>query len=208
MSTIDVYILHTSLVKEKYDFVFSFVEKSRQEKALKFAHEKDRLLSLGAAYLMKKHLPNGRIIENKNRKPYLEGGPFFNISHSGEYIVFASHPTREVGIDIEQVREDKVDAIKYVLTNEEKDLTDPVKLFQIWSNKESLIKCLSSSLKDIRTISGLPFDGVHRIDKEDCFTRSTVYQGYALSITLKEKDPFDVNMKKLRLIIEQEQYEI
>lgn len=199
MSTIDVYILHTSLVKEKYDFVFSFVEKSRQDKALKYAHEKDRLLSLGAAYLMKKHLPKGRIIENENRKPYLEGGPFFNISHSGEYIVFASHPTREVGIDIEQVREDKVDAIKYVLTNEEKDLINPVKLFQIWSNKESLIKCLSSSLKDIRTVSGLPFDGVHRIDKEDYFTRSIVYQGYALSITLKEKDPFDVNIEKVTI---------
>lgn len=200
MSTIDVYILHTSLVKEKYDFVFSFVEKSRQEKALKFAHEKDRLLSLGAAYLMKKHLPNGRIIENENGKPYLEGGPFFNISHSGEYIVFASHQTREVGIDIEQVREDKVDAIKYVLTNEEKDLTDPFKLFQIWSNKESLIKCLSTLLKDIRTVSGLPFEGVREFEGESCFTKSTVYRGYSLSLTLKGKEPFELNIKPVESI--------
>lgn len=200
MSTIDVYILHTSLVKEKYDFVFSLVEKSRQEKALKLAHEKDRLLSLGAAYLMKKHLPNGRIIENKNGKPYLEGGPFFNISHSGEYIVFASHPTREVGIDIEQVREDKVDAIKYVLTNEEKDLTDPVKLFQIWSNKESLIKCLSTSLKDIRSVSGLPLEGVREFEGESCFTKSTVYRGYSLSLTLKGNEPFELNIKPVESI--------
>lgn len=200
MSTIDVYILHTSLVKEKYDFVFSFVEKSRQEKALKFAHEKDRLLSLGAAYLMKKHLPKGRIIENENGKPYLEDGPFFNISHSGEYIVFASHPTREVGIDIEQVREDKVGAIKYVLTNEEKDLTDPVKLFQIWSNKESLIKCLSSSLKDIRTVRGLPLEGVRDFDGESYFSKSTVYRGYSLSLTLKGKEPFELNIKPVESI--------
>ncbi len=200
MSTIDVYILHTSLVKEKYDFVFSFVEKSRQEKALKFAHEKDRLLSLGAAYLMKKYLPLGRIIENENRKPYLEGGPFFNISHSGEYIVFASHPTREVGIDIEQVIEDKVDAIKYVLTNEEKDLTDPVKLFRIWSNKESLIKCLSTSLKDIRSVSGLPLEGVREFDGESYFTKSTVYRGYSLSLTLKGKEPFELNIKPVESI--------
>ena len=200
MSTIDVYILHSSLVKEKYDFVFSFVEKSRQEKALKFAHEKDRLLSLGAAYLIKKHLPEGRIIENKNGKPYLEGGPFFNISHSGEYIVFASHPTREVGIDIEQVREDKVDAIKYVLTNEEKDLTDPLTLFRIWSNKESLIKCLSSSLKDIRTVSGLPLDGVREFDGESYFSKSTVYRDYSLSLTLKGNEPFELNIKPVESI--------
>lgn len=200
MSTIDVYILHTSLVKEKYDFVFSFVEKSRQEKALKFAREKDRLLSLGAAYLMKKHLPKGRIIENKNGKPYLEGGPFFNISHSGEYIVFASHPTREAGIDIEQVREDKVDAIKYVLTNKEKNLTDPVKLFQIWSNKESLIKCLSTSLKDIRSVSGLPLEGVREFEGESYFTKSTVYRGYSLSLTLKGKEPFELNIKPVESI--------
>ncbi len=200
MSTIDVYILHTSLVKEKFDFVFSFVEKSRQDKALKFAHEKDRLLSLGAAYLMKKYLPKGRIIENENRKPYLEGGPFFNISHSGEYIVFASHPTREVGIDIEQVREDKVDAIKYVLTNEEKDITDPVKLFQIWSNKESLIKCLSTSLKDIRSVGGLPLEGVRIFDGESYFTKSTIYRGYSLSLTLKGKEPFELNIKPVESI--------
>ena len=200
MSTVDVYILHASLVKEKYDFVFSFVEKSRQEKALKFAHEKDRLLSLGAAYLMKKYLPKGRIVENENRKPYLECGPFFNVSHSGEYIVFATHPTREVGIDIEQIKENKTDAIKFVLTDEEKDITDPIKLFQIWSNKESLIKCLSSSLKDIRSVSGLPLEGVREFDGESYFSKSTVYQGYSLSLTLKGKEPFELNIKPVESI--------
>lgn len=200
MSTIDVYILHTSLVKENYNRIFSYVDKYRQEKALKFANEKDRLLSLGAAYLMMKYLPKGRILENENRKPYLEGGPFFNISHSGEYIVFASHPTREVGIDIEQIRENKVDAIKYVLSDEEKGITNPTQLFQIWSNKESLIKCLSTSLKDIRKVSGLPLEGVHKIDDESYFTKSIVYQGYSLSVTLQGEDPFELNIKPVQAI--------
>jgi 4'-phosphopantetheinyl transferase len=37
-------------------------------------------------------------------KPYCENAPFFNISHSGDYIVLAIHPSRKAGIDVEQVQ--------------------------------------------------------------------------------------------------------
>jgi phosphopantetheinyl transferase len=37
-------------------------------------------------------------------KPYCENAPFFNISHSGDYIALAIHPSTAVGIDVEQVQ--------------------------------------------------------------------------------------------------------
>jgi 4'-phosphopantetheinyl transferase len=37
-------------------------------------------------------------------KPYCQDGPFFNISHSGDCIALAIHPSRSIGIDVEQVR--------------------------------------------------------------------------------------------------------
>lgn len=37
-------------------------------------------------------------------KPFSPYGPFFNISHSGDYITLAIHPFRPVGIDVERLQ--------------------------------------------------------------------------------------------------------
>lgn len=37
-------------------------------------------------------------------KPFCPGGPQFNASHSGELILLALHPSRPVGVDLEQLR--------------------------------------------------------------------------------------------------------
>ena len=193
MNTVDVFILNASLIKDNYDFVLSFVDKNRKEKALKYVHENDRYLSLGAGYLLKKYLPKGEIKENENGKPYLDNGPYFNISHSKEYVVLAISNTRALGVDIEYIDSNRVDAVEYVLTKEEKDIVDPKTLFMIWSNKESLIKCNSNGLKDIKDVSGLPLEGVRKVNDECYYTRSTIYDNYALSVTLKGKEPFEIN---------------
>ena len=194
MDKVDLYILNTKLVLDKYDFVLSFVDTSRKEKALKYLNKKDQLLSLGGSYLLKRYLPKGNIKESINGKPYLEDGPYFNISHSGEYVVLAIHPSRDVGVDIQQINVDKIKTIEYVLNESEKDINDPETLFKIWSNKESLIKCMSSSLKDIRAINGLPLNGKRAFLNNSYYSISEIYDGYSLSITLKGESPFKTNI--------------
>ena len=39
-------------------------------------------------------------------KPCCNGGPEFNLSHSGDLILLALHPSRPVGVDVEQARPD------------------------------------------------------------------------------------------------------
>ena len=197
MNEVDVYILNTHLVKNNLEFVLDFVDADRKIKALKFVQEKDRLLSLGAGYLIKKYLPHENISETKSGKPYFKNGPYFNVSHSGEYVVLVIHNSREVGVDIERINDSKVDAIKYVLSDKEKSVLDTNTLFILWSNKESLIKCLSTGIQDIKTVSGLPMEGIRTINNEDFYTRSQIYDNYSLSVTLKGSEPFNIAIKPI-----------
>ena len=195
MDKVNLYFVKTPFIKDNLDFVLSFVDEKRKQKANKYVQEKDRLLSLGAAYLLKKYLPKRELKEHPNGKPYLEGGPHFNISHSGEYAVLAVHKTRDVGLDIQIIDKSKINAVKYVLNDNEKNITDDESLFRVWSNKESLIKCLSSSLKDIRSVDGIPLTGNRVFNNNEFYTVSRIFDDYALSITLKGKDPFEVDIQ-------------
>ena len=197
MNVVDVYILNTHLVKNNLEFVLNFVDANRKVKALKFVQEKDRLLSLGAGYLIKKYLPQENISKTKSGKPYFKNGPYFNVSHSGEYVVLVIHDSREVGVDIERINDSKVDAIKYVLPDKEKSVFDTNTLFLLWSNKESLIKCLSTGIQDIKIVSGLPLEGIRTINNEDFYTRSQIYDNYSLSVTLKGSEPFNIAIKPI-----------
>ncbi len=199
MSEVVIYILHILQVKEHLSFVSSFVDPKRKEKAERYAFENDKLLSLGAGYLLKKYLPKGEIKENENGKPFLHGGPFFNLSHSGEYIIFAKHDSRDIGIDIQRIDENRTNAIRYVLNEEEKIIDDPKALFQIWSNKESLIKCISSGLKDIKHVDGLPLEGVRVIDGEEYYSKPMIYDDYSLSLTLKGNESFNIKIQPITI---------
>ena len=150
---------------------------------------------------MKRYLPNGEIKITKSGKPYLENGPFFNLSHGDEYIAFISS-AREVGIDIERINQNKLDGIRYVLNQEEKEVADINTLFQIWSNKESLVKCTSNGLKDIKSVKGLPLIGNRNIEGQDYYTESMIYDCYSLSVTLKGKEPFKIRIERINSLEE------
>ena len=199
MNELIVYILDTLQIKNNLPYIFSYVDKKRLEKASNFANEEDKLQCLGAGYLIKKYLPNREILENKNGKPYFAEGPFFNISHSGNFVVFVISNTNEVGIDIERIDEKKIGAIKFTLNEAEKEINDAKTLFRMWSNKESLIKCMSSNLNDVKLINGFPLEGLRVVDGKSYYSKSMLYNGYSLSVTLKQKESFNVSIKQVEI---------
>ena len=201
MSKVEVYLIHTDLIKSNLDFVLGFVDEERKQKAFTYSQEKDKLLSLGAAYLMKKYLPEGVIKETKNGKPYLENGPFFNLSHSVEYSVLVIHPSRDVGVDIQIINNLKLDAIRYVLNDEEKEISDLNSLHLIWSNKESLVKCISTGLNDIIAVPGLPLNGLRKFKNVEYFSESQLFENYSLSVTLKGNEPFNTDIINIKEVI-------
>lgn len=200
MNSVTIYLIKTTLVKNHFNEVLNYVEASRRDRALKYLKEEDKLRSLASSYLMKKYLGDVEIKENKNGKPYIEGGPFFNVSHSGEYAVLAIHPSKEVGVDIEHIDPTRVDAIKYTLSEEEKKETDTTTFFRMWSNKESLIKCIGSSMNDIKKVSGLPLSGGRIFNNKKYFTKSLQVKDYSLSITVDGGEDFNIGINEINKI--------
>lgn len=87
-------------------------------------------------------------------KPYLQGGPAFNSSHSGPYFVMAIRPSGEVGVDIEMVRStpDLTTIARSYFSPDEAaeigaDPTDATEaFFRTWVRKEALLKGLGAGL--------------------------------------------------------------
>ncbi len=79
----------------------------------------------------------------ENGKPYLKNSQtHYNIAHSGNYVVMAVSDV-EVGVDIERIDEEALDAARICFTPLECNLvkenhTD--KFFEIWTAKESIMK--------------------------------------------------------------------
>jgi len=103
---------------------------------------------------------------HSNGKPFVQGSKavYFNLTHSADVIILAVTEEGEIGIDVERVdhefdwtRVDSVLDLSEIEWIKENELTDPFsvfqRFFQIWTLKESYIKCtghgMSSHLKKL-----------------------------------------------------------
>ena len=135
-----------------YDSVYRTVSDERRKKVDTRRFSKDKRLSLAAGYLLEKELTQlgiavGDITYGQWGKPSLKGKDIcFSLAHSGNYGVCAVYG-KEVGIDIECIREVSPKRIAAVCTDKEKqalsdlddaDLAD--RFFRIWTAKESYLK--------------------------------------------------------------------
>ena len=97
-----------------------------------------------------------------NGKPYLPGGPEFNLSHSGPVALFvvAKFP---VGIDVEAYRPLEHGLAPLVFTTAERaylaSLSKPERETAVvrgWTRKEAVIKAQGGSIADLQAITVLP----------------------------------------------------
>lgn len=137
-----------------YECAYRTVCDARRKKVDSLRFEKDKRLSLAVGYLLEKELkamgvPMGDITYGEFGKPSLaEGGICFSLSHSGNYGVCAVYH-KEVGIDIEQVREVRPALIANICTEKERRALEGLapserekRFYQIWTAKESYLKYL------------------------------------------------------------------
>lgn len=122
-----------------------------------YKSEGRRLEYLAARVLLKKLLgKEQKIAHYSSGKPYLPDADLnISVSHTKGYLAIGLHPSKEVGIDIEQVSERvrKVTS-RFVRKDELRGVASHISSIQlyefllVWSAKESMFKVLNSSEVD------------------------------------------------------------
>lgn len=154
--------LNTDFNREYFDDLLSFVSAEKAMRISEFRNNTDKKLSLYAHVLVKLiaekeyGLRTDRITvaENDSGKPYIMESPdiHFNISHTYNAVAvgFSSNP---VGVDIEKTGKANLSVVKRFFSEQEKEYISShaehidTAFFEIWTKKESYIKCLGSGLK-------------------------------------------------------------
>lgn len=179
-----VYLASISLVNDE---IVNCLTDEEITKAYRFKQSDDQKRSILSSYLLKYALKVNNICEtniiyNEYGKPYLKGNDFyFNISHSGKYVVCALSK-KEVGVDIERIRPTHDLVLKNCFTKEEQDyVTDDASFTKLWTLKESYIKYLGTGLKTkLNSFSVISGNLIKQIDNL-VFT-SMLVEDYQLSI--------------------------
>ena len=136
------------------------IKKEKFDKIFKLKNNNDKLRSLvGELILIELFNKNNikyqeiEIIYNEYGKPLIKDSKYFyNISHSGDYVICALS-NKQIGIDIEKVRDINLKISNQFATKSEKEyINNPKTFFQIYILKEAYFKMLGTNLNNILNI--------------------------------------------------------
>ena len=196
MQTVKLYVADTDLGKKHFRFLLENVSVGQKEKALRYANEIDQIRSLLSSYL-KNQLSREELLKNENGKPYFLNGPYFNISHSGRYVLMAVS-TAEIGVDIEEIKNKDMSSLVRIFNEAEaKMIKEHSDFYYLWCAKESLIKCMGLSVGKVREIPGLPLNGLKTYKGKDYECKSFIYDKHIVSITREGNEEYEIDIKKV-----------
>ena len=160
------------LIKKINDFnntdinkFYNKIPKLKKDKIDRYKNYDSKIRSILGEMILKDLLSKHNILYerldyyiNKNGKPYFKNcNLFFNISHSFDYII-ATISEKQIGIDIEKVRETRVNTINQFATENEKkyilssNIDVEKRMFEIYTLKEAYFKMLGENLNNILNV--------------------------------------------------------
>ena len=136
--------------------LLSKLQPQRRKQLLSFRFEADKKRCAAAGlllwnYIYKGHPENFTVSYNENGKPTVQDAPFFNLSHSGNFVMLAISDT-PVGCDIEQLH--KAILTKHVFhPNELAKLSSfpegdarNFEFLRLWTAKEAFLKAIGTGI--------------------------------------------------------------
>ena len=154
-----------SVSNELLHRMISLLPTARREYVLHFKQPEDQKRSALAwlllCYGLKQEYGFREILDfqkTSSGKPFFQGEnmPFFNLSHSGNFVGCALHD-REIGLDIQKLTKPRESLIRRVCTQEELiSLKSPQDFCRIWAMKESAVKLtgegITGNFREILTL--------------------------------------------------------
>ena len=194
MDKISIYVLDTR--KYTYNDLLTFTKLNDEDvmflsKFRVLEVKKEKLISY---YFKKKYV--GEFHLNEYGKP-MSDNVYFNISHSKGVVVIAVSQNHEVGVDIELLQPKDKELVKYVCNDEEyRFVKNEVDFISIWTNKESIVKCVGTGIKNkIKDIPSLPLNGKKEYNDETFYSKIIKHGGAIISITIKDDEDFEYILK-------------
>ena len=196
MDIAKLYIIDVNVAFHHKKTLLEKVNEAQKEKAFKYKNEIDQIRSLASSYLVNR-LSKEPLLFNDMGKPYFENGPHFNVSHSGQYIVMAVS-NKDIGVDIEENREKDMSSLIRIFNEAEaKMIKEHADFYYLWCAKESLIKCIGSSINRIKEIPALPFNGVKSFNGKNYYVKTFIEDKHIISITRLRDEPFEIKIEKI-----------
>lgn len=144
---------------------------------------------IASLYLKNKYI--GEYSFNEYGKP-ISSRCFFNISHSHGLVILGINDKCEIGVDIEKNKSIEDKYKRYICNDEEyKYIKNDTDFLKIWTNKESLLKCLGVGInKKLSEVNGLPLNDIRNYENKIYRSQTIIYGEYIISITIQSQDNF------------------
>ncbi len=201
---IHIYVAQTDALNDEriFERAISQLPEFRRDKAIACKLPVARKLSVCAGLLLGHALKeagtdNYEIKIGDNGKPYISGGPCFNLSHSGQMAICAVSDF-EVGCDIEKISEAREDIAKRFFAPCEYEAlmsyaAGPCRdefFFRLWTLKESYIKYtgrgLGTGLDTFAIKADDPIEFLYGAENVPYLTHYSEIEGYSLSVCSEE----------------------
>ena len=193
MNKVSIYLIDARELSFDELLTFTNLEKNEisfLDKYHSVSTKKEKLISY---YFKKKYV--GEWYLGKDGKP-LSNNVYFNISGSKGVVVLAISKDTDVGIDIEVLRPINKELIDYVCNDEELPfIKSEVDFISIWTNKESVVKCLGTGIKNnLKNIPGLPLNGKKCFEGQTFYSKTIKYKDAVISLTINSDKEFDYEL--------------
>lgn len=196
MENVNLYIVNVDLARKHRSFLLKNINEEQKKTASSFKQEVDQDRSIISSYL-KDVLSEETLSKSSNGKPFFENGSYFNISHSGHYVVMAVS-TSEVGIDIEENKNRDMSSLTRIFNEAEaKVIKEHQDFYYLWCAKESLIKCMGSTIGTVKEIPSLPLNGLKTFKGKDYQCHAFIFDNHIISITREGKEEYEVKTIKV-----------
>lgn len=161
---------------------------NRYNECQTYKSKESQILSLLSGIMIYNNLNVGEneIKYNKLKKPYIENGLYFNVSHSNSIVVFVKSE-KPIGIDVEFINKKNINIIDYAYNENEKkyinecddDIKRSERLTELWTIKECLFKASGSEdyiePKNINTYSLISLRKVYESSINNNICSSPLY---------------------------------